>query len=224
MLKNLFNKGKKEVEQKSVATAAPAPVMTAPNRTPKPTRKKKNTYIVHLNTFTAAGMHELCDNTPLAVVKLNGVPTDNANKAFMSCTQFPNPGASQIEVLYSHAPEWRIIVGDKTAQTIIEYLDKETLKPVLMLYPNGHVQSLVPGIDANTVIGTRLNHASRRDFVRQYNKIIEFVKIVNPMINARNKAMAQAPRYSIEAYAEFIAELDRMQIERAKQIVAQRQK
>ncbi|MCM1294611.1 MAG: hypothetical protein NC311_03555 [Muribaculaceae bacterium] len=223
MLKNLFGKGKENIEQQSVA-APVAPAQPVPPRLVKPTKKKKNTYILHLSTMTTAGMHEWCDTTPLVVVTINGKPTDNVGRAFMTATRFPNPGACQMEVLFQRAPEWRIIAGDKMTQTIIEYLDKESGKPALVLYPTGHVSSLVPNMDANTVVGTRLNHASRRDFVRQQNRIIEYVQLVNPLINARNQAMQHAPQYSSEKRAEFIAELNRMQIERAKQIVAQRQK
>lgn len=222
MLKNLFGKGKETVEQQAAAPAPVAPVATPTKY--KPTKKKKNTYILHLSTMTMAGMHELCKETPLVVIKQNGTPTDNMKGGWMTATRFPNPGACQMEVLFQRAPEWRIIVGDKVAQTIIEYMDKESGKPVLVLYPTGHVSSMIPGMDANTVIGTRLNHASRRDFIHQYNRIMEQVQIVNPLINARNKAMQNAPQYSSDAYAKFVAELDRMQIERAKQIVAQRQK
>jgi len=223
MLKNIFNKDRKEVEQNmSVAPAPTAPV--APVRQYKPTKKKKNTYIVHLGGMITPGMHELCSSTPLVVVKLNGVPTENTQKAFATCTRFPNPGACQMEVLFFDAPEWRIIATDKTAQTIIEYLDKESGKPVLVLYPTGHASSLVPGMDVNTVVATRLNHASRRDFIRQYKRIVEIVKVVNPLINVRNRAMQKAPQHSSDAYAQFVTELNRLQIERARQIVAQRQK
>ncbi len=220
MLKNLFNRGKSQVEQNADKTPAQSAV-----REFKPTRKKKNTYIVHLNTFTSAGMHKLCDSTPLPVIKLNGEPTKNENSGWMVATPFPNPGACQMEVLFHRAPEWRIIVGDKMTKTIIEYMDKESGKPALMLYPTGHVSSLIPNMDANTVVGTRLNHASRRDFIHQYNRIIEHVQIVNPLIKVRNQAMQHAPaERNYEAYTKFIAELDKQQIERAKQIVAQRQK
>jgi len=79
-------------------------------------------------------------------------------------------------------------------------------------------------MDANTVIATRMNHASRRDFIHQYNRIIEMVKVVNPLLNARNLAMQQAPQYASDAYAQFIDELNRHQIERARQIITNRQK
>ncbi len=219
MLKNLFNKGKKDTEPQPDTTVAKKMKFSG-----KPSAKKKNTYVVQLNTMTMAGAFGLCSTTPLAVIKLNGVPTDNVNGGWMSCTEFPNPGASQIEVLYHRAPEWRIILGDKMSTTIIEYLDKETLKPALMVYPNGYVQSLVAGMDENTVIGQRLNHASRRDFVRQYQRIAENVKIVNPLIAIRNEAMEHAPHGDYQARAKFMTELNNAQIERAKQIMAQRQK
>ncbi|MDE6250103.1 MAG: hypothetical protein K2M34_00510 [Alphaproteobacteria bacterium] len=212
MLKNLFKRGKSQVEHPAKPAA----------REFKPTKKMKNTYIVQLNTMTMPGAFELCPNTPLAVIKINGIETDNAKGGFMSCTQFPNPGASAIESVWHNAPEWRIIMGS-TATTIIEYLDKKSGKPALILYPTGHVQSLIANEDANKVIGTRLNHASRRDFIYQYNKIIELVEIVNPLIDIRNQAMRRAPQ-NYEARQEFFTELNRAQIERAKQIVAARQK
>lgn len=221
---NLFNRGKEQAESTTtnepVATAVPEK-QTA-TREYKPTKKKKNTYVVTLNTMTMPGAFSWCDSAPLAVVKVNGV--EKQRSAFMECTRFPNPGASTIEELFQTVPEWRIIVGDKTAQTIIEYLDKESGKPALILYSNGEVKSLIPGMDENTVVGTRLNHASRRDFIHQYGRIIELVKIVNPLIDVRRQAMRHAPKRSDDKYAEFIAELNRQQIERAKQIVASRQK
>ena len=218
MSKNLFNRGASQVEQSASKPAKPVAHEF------KPTKKKKNTYIVNLNTMTMPGAFELCQNTPLAVIKINGTETDNAKGGWVSGTHFPNPGASAIESLYFCAPEWRIIMGNKVATTIIEYMDKNSGKPALMLYPNGHVHSLIANEDANKVIGTRLNHASRRDFIYQYNKIIELVEVVNPLIAERNQAMQRAPRNDHQAHAKFIAELDRKQIERAKQIVAARQK
>lgn len=215
-MKNLFNRGASQVEQSAATPAQPAKCEF------KPTKKMKNTYIVHLNTMTMPGAHELCQSTPLPVIKINGVETENAHCGFMSCTNFPNPGASTIEKLYFYAPEWRIIMGKKITTTIIEYMDKQSEKPVLMLFPNGKVQSLVDNEDANKVIGTRLNHASRRDFMYQYNNIIELIKVVKPLIDERNKAMQRAPRNNYQAYENFIVELDRKQIERAKQIVAAR--
>ena len=222
-LSNIFNRGSKQVESTTnepVATETVAEQI-AP-REYKPTKKKKNTYVVTLNTMTMPGAFSLCDSAPLVVVKVNGVEKERG--LFMECTRFPNPGASTIEELFQTVPEWRIIVGDKTAQTIIEYLDKESGKPALILYSNGSVKSLIPGMDENTVVGTRLNHASRRDFIHKYGRIIELVKIVNPLIDVRRQAMRHAPQRSDDKYAEFIAELNRQQIERAKQIVASRQK
>lgn len=223
MLDKLFNRGKEQIESAST-TAPEKSVEQVAQRTFKPTQKKKNTYILHLNTMTCAGMFSMCDSTPLPVIKINGVETPSAHSAFMECTHFPNPGASQMESLFQNAPEYRIIMGAKMSQTIIEYLDKTSGKPALMLFPNGHVESLIPGVDANAVVGKHLNHASRRDFIYQYGRIIEMVKIINPLIDVRNQAMRQAPQTSLDKYAEFIAELDRVQIERAKQIVATRQK
>lgn len=218
MLKNLFNRGKSQVEQSADKTPE-----RAATREFKQTQKKKNTYIVNLNTMTMPGAFELCPSTPLAIVKINGIETDNASGGFMSCSQFPNPGASTIDTLYHRLPEWRIIMGT-TASTIIEYLDKVSGKPALILYPNGQVQSLVANEDENKVIGTRLNHASRRDFIYQYNRIIDLIEIVRPVVVERQQAMQHAPQNDHQAHAKFIAELDRKQIERAKQIVAARQK
>lgn len=219
MLKNLFNRGKSQVEQNADKTPAQSAV-----REFKPTRKKKNTYIVNLNTMTMPGAFEQCPDTPLAIIKINGVETENAHGGFMSCTQFPNPGASTIDVLYHKCPEWRIIMG-VTASTIIEYMDKESGKPALILYPNGQVQSRIPNEDESKVIFTRLNHASRRDFIYQFNRIMDLIDIARPVIDVRKQAMQHAPaERDYEAYTKFIAELDKQQIERAKQIVAQRQK
>lgn len=185
------------------------------------TRKKKNTYIVNLNTIMIPGAHELCQSSPLPVIKINGVETENAHRGWMSGTNFPNPGASTIEKLWHRCPEWRIIMGNKMASTIIEYMDKESGKPVLQLYPSGHVVSMTGDNDIEKIVATRLNHASRNDIVYQHKRIAELVEIVNPLLAQRSAEMAQAPKDPV-AREKFVAELNRRQIERANQIVAAR--
>ena len=54
-------------------------------------------------------------------------------------------------------------MGDKMASTVIEYLDKETGKPVLMLFPT--TCYIFDGYENNYM--QHLNHASRRDFEHQ---------------------------------------------------------
>ena len=38
----------------------------------KPTKKRKNTYVIQQNVFGGYSVFELCQSTPLAVVEING--------------------------------------------------------------------------------------------------------------------------------------------------------
>ena len=57
-------------------------------------------------------------------------------------------------------------MGEKMASTIVEYLDKETGRPVLMLVPT--TCHIFDGYENNYM--ERLNHASRRDLEYQMRK------------------------------------------------------
>ena len=172
MFLDIFNSKKKETK----------PAVDKPQQKPavvKPSKKKKNTYIICFDMMINPSWYEYCKCTPLVVEQKNGQNTFNPGSAIQTATPFPNPGAYAMWNLYKEAPEWREIAGAKTAKTIIEYLDKTTGEPVLIVYPTGHVKSLVANEDENTVAATRLNHATRQDLERQWKRTQELVKFWN---------------------------------------------
>ena len=124
-------------------------------------KKKKNTYIIKFSSFCDATLFSMCKTTPLGVITLNGREIQ-PNSGWISCTEFPNPCATQMAAQQHLLSE---ALGTKTATTIIEYLDKETGKPVLQLYPNG--VHIFDGYEEN--YAQHLNHASRRDLEKQFN-------------------------------------------------------
>ncbi|MDE6571403.1 MAG: hypothetical protein K2L95_04285 [Alphaproteobacteria bacterium] len=132
-----------------------------------PTKKMKNTYVVDMDVMADWSMFQMCDTTPLAVVELNGVPQQDDN-GWMKTTAFPNPAAF---VMTTHYRGLAAVMGKKMAGTIVEYLDRETGEPVAMLFPTNQV--LVR--NHHDVIQTRLNHATRRDFYRQYQMREKFI-------------------------------------------------
>lgn len=122
-------------------------------------QKKKNTYQVKFSPLMPAYLFELCSHTPLGVVVLNGKPIQTKG-GWISTTDFPNPGASDMAKKQTVLRE---IMGEKIATQIVEYLDKETGKPVLQVYPE--IMYVFDGYETNYM--SRLNHASRRDLKRQ---------------------------------------------------------
>lgn len=185
----------------------------------KKSKKKKNTYVVHLNAEITPDAFKLCAYTPLVVEQKNGINIFEPK----STTMFPIPGACEMENLYRQAPEWREIAGDKTAQTIIEYLDKKTGIPVLILYPTGHINSLVVNENVDTVAATRLNHASRQDFQHKCAHIKQLVATIDPLLKERAIAMRHAP-IDYKQRTDYIKTLNQHQIETARSIIAQHQR
>lgn len=122
-------------------------------------QKKKNTYQVKFSPLMPAYLFELCSHTPLGVVVLNGKQIQTKD-GWISTTDFPNPGASDMAKKQTVLRE---IMGEKIATQIVEYLDKETGKPVLQIYPE--IMYVFDGYENNYM--SRLNHASRRDLKRQ---------------------------------------------------------
>ena len=122
-------------------------------------KKKKNTYQIALSGLMCdISCFCLCPNTPLAGVVLNGKKLQD-NTGFLSCTQFPNPFAYQMQNVFSKLSP----MDKKTASTIIEYLDKETNQPVALLFPHGlHIKD---GFEEKYM--DCLNHATRRDLAKQ---------------------------------------------------------
>ena len=161
----------------------PKPANTAVIKTArnlKATHKKKNTMVIKYSPLCDATLFGGRRNIPLAVVKRNGVPVQNESD-FMTLTEFPNPCA------YNMAVEYKVLspVMGELARTITEYLDKETGQPVLMLFPTTDVY-VYDGFENNYM--ERLNHASRRDFYYQVNRLSQLIDtaIRNEMQKKRN--------------------------------------
>ena len=142
------------------------------------THKKKNTYIVRVNNLMAdMSAFGMCKNTPLPIVVLNGQRVQNGAGAWWRGTLFPNPAAALMQAEFdSLAP----VMGNKMASTIIEYLDKDTGRPVLTLFPtSAYVHD---GYEQDYM--SHLNHASRQDLTHQI-KIRE--QLIDKMIKSKQK-------------------------------------
>lgn len=120
---------------------------------------RKNTYTIALSgAMVDTSCFRLCKATPLAVVELNGKPTQNTT-GFLSCTEFPNPFASEMQSVYKQMAG----LDKKVATTIIEYLDKDNNNPVLYVFPNGvHIND---GYEENYT--EHLDLVSRQDLEKQ---------------------------------------------------------
>lgn len=140
--------------------------------------KKKNTYVVESTPFMDTQLFQLCKEMPLMVVEINGVPQPKTG--WVETKNFPNPAAFQSMYYYDDLSP---IMGKKLARTIVEYLDKETLEPIVMLFPTNRV--LVRG-DEDAAMA-RLNHASRRDLDRQVAIRRPFIEQFNQKFLAKTK-------------------------------------
>ena len=126
-------------------------------------KKKKNTYVITFNVMADNTLFALCTTTPLPVIEINGVKQE-ASGGLIKGLKFPNPCAN--DMVRSH-DILREIMGDRISATIIEYLDKDTGKPVVQVYPEGwYVFD-----NYSTDYITHLNHASRRDLKRQILRV-----------------------------------------------------
>ena len=119
----------------------------------------KNTYTITSSVLTDLTLFELCQETPLPVITING-KEQNQSSGFVSCKNFPNPCATSMAAKYKINTE---VFGQKIAKTIIEYLDKETNQPVVLVFPN--MMHVFDGFEENYL--ERLNHATRRDLLAQ---------------------------------------------------------
>lgn len=125
----------------------------------KPTKKKKNTYVIKQPVLGGDSAFELCQSTPLVVVEINGKPVENKS-GWLTSLDFPNPAAVNMVKSFE---KLKPIMGEKMASTIIEYLDKETGEPVAMLFPTNEVMTRGDLADFLKC----LNHKTRQDFFRQ---------------------------------------------------------
>ena len=142
------------------------------------THKKKNTYIVKVNNLMAdTSAFGMCKNTPLPVVVLNGQRVQNVTGAWMRGTNFPNPAAALMQAEFDSLKPF---IGEKMASMIIEYLDKDTGRPVLTLFPtSAYVHD---GYEKDYM--AHLNHASRQDLTHQL-KIRE--QLIDKLIKSKQK-------------------------------------
>lgn len=118
-----------------------------------PTQKKKITYVIEYSLFYDPTVWQFCAEIALPTAKINGQSNQDGWKTL---TPFPKPGAydmaAQREALFK-------IMGEKMSTTIIEYLDKETNKPVVTVFPTYvHIHD---GYEDN--YQEHLNHMSRKD-------------------------------------------------------------
>ena len=121
-------------------------------------KKKKNTYQVQFSPLAPLHFFEGCKTTPMAVVILNGKQVQSGG--WLKCTEFPNPGASDMARKHTVLRE---IMGEKISTQIIEYLDKNTGKPVVQVFPE--MMYVFDGYEQDYM--QHLNHASRRDLTKQ---------------------------------------------------------
>lgn len=129
----------------------------------KSTKKKKNTYVVNLDTtLCPLELFCLCENTPMAVVTLNGEKLQE-NTNWNGSMLFPNPPATTMVNMYK---QLKPIMGKKLASTIIEYHDKETKEPITFLFPTNEISTSYKSLEE---LKQRLNHATRQDLERQAN-------------------------------------------------------
>ncbi len=122
-------------------------------------KKKKNTYTIAFSPFYDETMFSLCPKTPLGVKTLNG-KEQSTSSGWISCQEFPNPEAIEFA---KGQPKFKEILGDRIATTIIEYLDKKTGEPVVLLYPN--IIYIFDKYENDYM--EHMNHATRRDLLKQ---------------------------------------------------------
>ena len=121
--------------------------------------KKKNTYTISFSSLMPYSVFRLSKNTPLAIVKKNGQQTQSTG-GWMRATEFPNPLACETGAQHKI---FKDILGEKISSQIIEYLDKTTHEPVVLLFPHGIY--VYDKFDGDYM--SHLNHASRNDLNRQ---------------------------------------------------------
>lgn len=112
------------------------------NATRPTTKKRKNTYIVKPTFLHRFKIIDKFTNCPVPVVSINGTPVKNAFASILLSGRAARQIAESESITRTY--------------TITEYLDKQTLKPVLTLLPNKNILGPSDGI-------SRLNHATRRD-------------------------------------------------------------
>lgn len=129
--------------------------------------KKKNTYIAHFPKMTIRGVFELSKCTPIAVSYINGEKQET-HTGWLPAQMFPNPSANRAVLNFANAKKQ---MGETLASTIIEYLDKYTLEPVAYIFPDEvYVCDGYKEESDKMYFLDRLNHATKRDFIREMEK------------------------------------------------------
>ena len=123
------------------------------------TKKKKNTIIVEMSSFNNPAYFSLCKRTPLRAIKINGDELKQPNTGWVNTMLFPNPCAAEMKTISEQLSK----VDSVVANTIIEYLDKDTGELVITLFPHGGVTEDKYDEDYEQ----HLNHATRQDLKRQ---------------------------------------------------------
>lgn len=145
----------------------------------KPTKKRKNTYVVKYSILAKSMLFSGCDATPMYVVKINGKDTVD-DGGWQEVTRFPNPAATEMVRNYDIL---KPVMGEKLSSTIVEYLDKKTGEPVAMLFPTNALLYRTELGEENFM--QHLNHATRQDLKRQIGIRDKFLKKITEKQNQR---------------------------------------
>lgn len=125
-------------------------------------KKKKNTYTIGFNVMIDMGLFAYMKHTPMPLITINGEKQLSQSR-WIQCKEFPNPCANEMAQSHTQTADK---MGAKISITIIEYLDKETNKPVVQLYPES--MYIFPEYGAG--YKSHLNHATRRDLQKEINR------------------------------------------------------
>lgn len=115
----------------------------------------KNTYVVKITPVSE--FFEQCDSTKFSIITINGQGIQQSSD-FTEMKDFPNPAANFMARSFNNAKE---IIGENLAQTIVEYLDKDTKEPVLILFPTNTVMKKINNAEK------RLNTETMQDFLKE---------------------------------------------------------
>lgn len=135
------------------------------------TYKKKNTYIINpYNINNYDSMH----NITIPVVKINGKPVTDTTM------QFPKTGIMNLLNGHEHL---KTVMGEELSCTIVEYLDKNTSEPILLLFPTNDIM----GIFKSEEILSKLNHASRQDLKYQMSRREKYLNLLRHKTHEQQK-------------------------------------
>ena len=146
-----------------------------------PTKKKKNTYVLHISNLLPGDAVDWYGPTiPVLVLQKNGAISKEEDPFFEPIKSFPNREIQYMIGTYRIA---RPIMG-KLAATVVEYLDKMTDEPILMLFPHSDMPLFLKNFKSLAEAASRLNHASARDLYYQMQHRGDLIKKIR---NARRR-------------------------------------